>query len=117
MPHRGFKGTVAQDFGLWIFHEQIPGELLMHTLIIRIQFRICENNRKITCTSAVGDNANAASALSERALSHHQRYDGISVVENGAKSDLQRQHDVSISAVSISADADLALSLTAQRPN
>jgi hypothetical protein len=72
--------------------------------------------------SADGDSAKSASVLSETALSRHQHYrrqcsDDISAVGDSAKLYLQRQHEVSISAVSDNADADLALSLTALMPS
>jgi hypothetical protein len=59
-----------------------------------------------------------ASALSEIALSRHQRcrrqhQDDVSAVGDSAKPNLQRQHEIGISAVSDSADADLSLSETA----
>ncbi len=59
------------------------------------------------CISAVRDSAKSASALSEAALRRHQR------VGDSAKFYLQKQHEVGISAVSDSPDANLVLSLTA----
>jgi hypothetical protein len=73
------------------------------------------------CISADRDSAKSASALSETALSRHQRcrrqrQDDISAAGDSAKLSLQRQHEVGITAVSDSADAVLALSLTALMP-
>jgi hypothetical protein len=70
------------------------------------------------CIRADGDRAKLALALSETALSlnqrcRRQRLDDISAVGDSAKLYLLRQHEVGISAVSDSADADLSLSLTA----
>jgi hypothetical protein len=56
------------------------------------------------CISAAGDSAKSASALSVAAIGRHQR---CLTSANSAKSYLQRQHEVGISAVSDSADAVL----------
>ncbi len=101
LPNKCDKDTVARDFGPLIpWMEPLLTPLIQTLNYFWIRFRIREDIRKNTCISAVRDSGTVL-------------YCGISAFGDSAKLDLQRLREVSFSAVSNSADADLALSSTA----